>query len=203
MPYNANIPQPTDAISDSQDDILNNFQSINTWVQVNHTGFDSPPNTGKHTVVEMPQQALATVTPAGEVAIECLASAYNTNGPELIYLPQSAGARVEMTASLKSAVGWTFIPSGLLIKWGQINVAALGSFTFALPIGATIPAFGAIYNVAFTIQSTNANPDPNIFLNLNVTTTTTAALGFNVVARDTGVAVTLPATVYYTALGRL
>lgn len=200
MPYNPNIPQPTDAISDSQNDILDNFQAINTWVQVNHTGFDSPPNTGKHTVVEMPQQGAAFVTPVGEVAIECLASAYNTNGPELIYLPENGGSRVEMTASLKANQGWTFLPSGLLVKWGTLAAIVPGTFTHNFPIGATIPAYGTnVYNIIFQV-SNNAATDPNWALTLNTTTTTLAAIGYNLVARDSAVA-TIPSLIFYYAIG--
>jgi hypothetical protein len=200
MAYNANIPQPTDAISDSQNDILDNFQSINTWVQVNHTGFDSPPNTGKHTVVELPQQAMATVTPVGEVAIECLSSAYNANGPELIYLPENAGARVEMTASLKATNGWTFLPSGLLIKWGRFLVAAAGTAVVPFPAGAGIPAYGmTVYNITFQV-SNGAATDPNWAITLNTATTTLANIGYNAVARDSAVA-TIPTFIYYYAIG--
>lgn len=200
MPYNPNIPQPTDAISDSQNDILDNFQSINTWVGVNHTGFDSPPNTGKHTVVEMPQQALATVTPVGEVAIECLASAYNANGPELVYLPENGGARVEMTAGLKAANGWTFLPSGLLLKWGTFAVVAVGTATVLFPAGPTIPAYGTtIYNITF--QDSNGSAlDPNWAIVLNVATTTLASIGYNAFARDSSLA-TIPTFIYYYAIG--
>ena len=200
MPYNNAIPQPNDQISDSQSDILNNFAGIKTLVDVNHVTFDDP-NQGKHFFVEMPQQPAASVTALGEVGLQCLASAYNTNGPELMYLPENGGAQVEVTASRQAAIGWTFWPSGILIKWGQFTVNATGSFTFAFSLLNNPPAFSTLYNVAFTVACNAGNPDPNISVLLNTTTTTAVAMGFNVVARDTAVALSFPATVFYTAIG--
>jgi hypothetical protein len=202
MPYNANIPQATDQISDSQNDILQNFQSILALVDVNHVTFDDP-NQGKHFLVEMPQQAgPAFAPPAGEVALECLASAYGTNTPTLFYL-QNGINPVEMASGRLASVGWSFLPSGLLMKWGQFPVPNVGAFTFNFSVLNNPPVFGTIYEILFSIQSTNVNPDPNIFINLNVNTTTTTAIGFNAVARDSTRPTTLPATVYYMAIGSL
>jgi hypothetical protein len=200
MPYNANIPQATDAISDSQNDILDNFQSINTWAQVNHVGFDSPPNTGKHFFVEMPQQGAASVTAIGEVGLQCLASAFGAGSPTLVFLPENAGTPVEMTSAQKAASGWTILPSGILLKWGSITVNAYGTTNFVYPVGA-IPPFSAVYLVQLQSASNNLNSDYNITANYNTQASTNLVLTITTLRRDVVSPGILPATVLYFALG--
>ena len=53
MPYQNNIPQPTDQLSVSQGDLLNNFASIYTLIGVNHVQFDAS-GQGKHFFAEFP-----------------------------------------------------------------------------------------------------------------------------------------------------
>jgi hypothetical protein len=47
MTYQANVPQPNDLISNSQNDILNNFQAIGTTYPTDHVNFNAP-GTGFH-----------------------------------------------------------------------------------------------------------------------------------------------------------
>jgi hypothetical protein len=198
-PWNQNIPQPTDQISDSQNDLLNNFQSINTLINVNHVTFDDP-NQGKHFFVEMPQQAAASVTAAGEVGLQCLASAYGAGAPTLVYLPQSAGTPIEMTSANIATQGWSFLPSGVLVKWGNFNAAGPGAGAINLN-GAGQPHYGSsILFATFQPVGTTAHPDPNLSVYINTTTTTVSSLAYTVVARDSALA-TFPAVIYYYTIG--
>jgi hypothetical protein len=53
--YNPNIPQPTDFLSNSQQDMLNNFSQANTTMGVDHYSFDdATANNGKHNKVTTP-----------------------------------------------------------------------------------------------------------------------------------------------------
>lgn len=53
--YNPNIPQPSDFLSDSQQDILDNFIQSNVSFGVNHYNFsDGSANNGKHNKVTTP-----------------------------------------------------------------------------------------------------------------------------------------------------
>lgn len=203
MPYNPNIPQPTDAISDSQNDILVNFQAIDAWVQVNHTGFDSPPNTGKHTVIDMPQQVALPPTALGETALVTLASAYNALAPTLVYRQENNGTAIEIASASLIAQGWTFLPSGLLMKWGFAAFPNVGSFNAAWPVAATIPVFGTIFNTWTQVLCTNATLDHNVAVNVNATTTSPLLVGIRIVARDSAVATTFPVTVQFQTIGTL
>lgn len=200
-PYNEDIPQATDQISDSQNDLLNNFQSIKTLIDVNHVTFDDP-NQGKHAFVEMPQQAGASATALGEVGIQCLASAYGAGNPTLVYLPENAGTPIEMTSAQFATPGWTILPSGILLKWGEITVNAYGTTTYTYPVGA-IPAFSAVYTVLLQPQSDNINADYNITANYNSVASTALIMNISTARRNTLVAGILPATLTFLALGRV
>lgn len=53
--YNANIPLPTDNISDSQQDLLNNFAQLDTSFGIDHYTFsNATPDNGKHNQVTTP-----------------------------------------------------------------------------------------------------------------------------------------------------
>jgi hypothetical protein len=53
--YNASKPQPTDFLSNSQQDLLNNFSSANISIGIDHYPFDDDTaNNGKHNMVTTP-----------------------------------------------------------------------------------------------------------------------------------------------------
>ena len=61
------------------------------------------------------------------------------------------GSIVSTTAVPTSGMnGWTFIPSGLILKWGSMNVGATSLQTIIFPTGANIPAFTYCFNVSVT-----------------------------------------------------
>jgi hypothetical protein len=53
--WQTNIPQATDLISVSQNDLLQNFQAVDAAWNINHDDFNSATQ-GKHKFVEMPNQ---------------------------------------------------------------------------------------------------------------------------------------------------
>ena len=147
MAYQENIPQPTDKIKDSQNDLLNNFQAIKTAWDVNHVTYDLG-DQGKHKHVSLPEQAAAPATAANELAIYSKQSAL-TGISELFVRRESSGTELEATGASLGAIGWSYLPSGLLIKWGVGSCT--GNDTFVLPAGAGIPDFTAIYSIQLTV----------------------------------------------------
>lgn len=150
MAYNGNIPQPTDQISQSQNQILDNFTAIQTVVAVNHVTFDDPSgNQGKHKWVSFPVQTGTPAFAAGEEGLYNLA--YNngttTKNETFVHKQTSSGTQdIPFTAGILSANsaaaalsdGWTYLPSGILLKWsGSANATGQQSINF--PAGA--PAF--------------------------------------------------------------
>lgn len=170
MAYNQNIPQPTDQISVSQGQILGNFQAINSWVGVNHVGFNVG-DSGKHTWVTLQQQTAPSPFLSPEVGI----SNYNlalTSTSQLwfSYFDNTATKReYPVTASILStnptpayaSVGWAYLPSGIFMKWGMISINAVaGAATLPLSYGtaSTGPIFTSIINVQITPRSQSALP---------------------------------------------
>lgn len=163
MAYQANIPQATDTLSQSQIDILNNFGALSTFLNVNHVDFASS-DQGKHKFVTFPVQGSAPVINVGEIALFNALSS-RTSKDEL-YLVNSLGATVPITESqqVTGSAGWSYLPSGVLLKWGNGSATGLSNITF--PAGATIPAFNSIFTIMVTTAYVNAS-DGDGFVRLN------------------------------------
>jgi len=116
MAYQQNIPQPTDELRDSQNDILQNFQGIKTAWDVNHVTFDLA-DEGKHSHVSLPEQAAGPATAANELAVYSKQSTL-TGVAELFVRRESSGDEIELTSGLAANDGWSRLPSSILIKWG-------------------------------------------------------------------------------------
>lgn len=162
MPYQNNIPQATDRIKDSQSDILGNFAAIKTLVDINHVTFDIA-DQGKHKWVSMPVQAASPATLPGEMALYTKTSTYTTE-PEIYLRRQTTGTEVEFSSGLLANQGWCYLPSGILLKWG--NGIANGLTTITFPAAATIPPFTVIYNI-IVCTGYNSVPDGDGFVRLN------------------------------------
>lgn len=126
MAYQANKPQPTDQMSQSQADLLGNFQAIDNIVLVDHEGFASA-DAGKHKKTLFTQQAGDQVTAATEVALYAKSNGAAT---ALYYRAPNNGAVTEISAcfpSTKAAKGSTMLPSGIILQWGTVNASHGGS----------------------------------------------------------------------------
>lgn len=152
MAYNPSVPQATDLVSQSQDDILNNFTAIKTLVDINHVTFDAV-GEGKHAFVQFPVQSPVPTTGAGEVGLYSQTSAI-TGNPELVFAPESAATTYEFTSATKNSTGFTMLPSGIIIKWGTGTVGANTTAVATFDAAAGVPAFTTVYNVQVTRQGT-------------------------------------------------
>ncbi len=136
MAWNPNIPQPTDTLSQSQQDILGNFQALDAL-------FDD----GIQDYVILPVQTSDPATSSTQIAIYSKVDSTTTT-QELFLRRVSSGAVIDMTASLKATNGWTYLPSGLLVKWGTATITGLNSLkTVTFPAAGTIPAFNNIFSM--------------------------------------------------------
>lgn len=153
MAYQNTIPQPTDKLKDSQADLLANFQAIQTLIEVNHATFGDA-NEGKHTFVTFPVQGSAPSFAAGEEGLYNQAYATTTKN-ELFVHKQSVDALTEVpcTASILSNTavascdsGWSYLPSGLLIKWGGLT-AATASVTVDFQSLSGGPTYTRVFRV--------------------------------------------------------
>jgi hypothetical protein len=199
--YNPIIPQPSDDLSFSQPQILNNFGAIQSLIDVNHydftgdilaTGFNT--NAGKHFFVEMPQVTTAPTTLANEVGFYCQADPI-TGNPAMFLAKKSSSAGSnaysfsEFVATpwvTPGAFGWTRLASGMLIKFGTNNGAAGPTISIPLNGSGLGPDFVSVYTALITASTFGSSATPNFpaafagfsgTFNLNVYTN--LVIGFN------------------------
>jgi len=167
MAYKSTIPAPTDKLRDSQNDLLNNFAAIKAAFDINHYTFDLA-DQGKHTHISFPEQAADPGAVVTECQLYAKQSALST-APEL-FVQRGDGTVYEFSSATRNATGWTRLPSGILLKWG--NTSGTGANTVTFPVAATVPAFTAIYSVQLTPFAAGAT-DSDIAVRLVALTTTT------------------------------
>ena len=121
MPYSQNIPQATDQLSQSQGDLLGNFQALYVFLNINHVDFASG-DQGKHKYVEFPVQLASppAVFPATEIALYSFLDP--VTGVNQLYLNNSAGNQIPIDEAGLAFNGYSYLPSGLIMKWAQVTV---------------------------------------------------------------------------------
>lgn len=161
MAYDANIPQPTDRISVSQGQILDNFAALQAYFGVNHVTFNAPSNIGKHNVVTFPRQAAAPgVFGATEFGL------YNMIYPrstvtELFVRRNAAaiGNGIPFTAgNVSNGAPWrnyTMLPSGQKIAYGlfYLDAAGLGTQIYSDLVSPTLLGPAYIYDPYITVSA--------------------------------------------------
>lgn len=159
--YNPSIPQPTDLLSNSQQQILNNFGSLDSTFAINHFKFsDGTANLGKHNFSEYVSRTplMSPIAPciAGEVSLYAIAS-----GQTQLYATSDAGGQqYQLTRCIDASFGtfkasnpgWTFLPGGMLLQYGQATSSGttFPNTTVTFPVTYT----GVVFSVNCTIITT-------------------------------------------------
>ena len=147
MSYQKDKPAPRDNASASQEDILNNFDAISDFINVDQVDFGDA-NEGKHKKVTYSKQTDSPSTASDEVALYCKDT--DNKVSTLYFRPESDGDEVEVALggdALLEPEGWSALPGGLLLKWGIISNFATrtGSKSYSFPEknqkGEAIPPF--------------------------------------------------------------
>jgi hypothetical protein len=140
--YLATIPQPGDLLSSSQPQILTNFASIKSLIDVDHVDFNSS-DAGKHNQVTFPVQLLTPSFSGTEYGLwnetDGAVNQLWLNNPANLHF-----AQVPMAASTFNTVAnpvpfsscYSVIPSGFIMQWGSFvnqTTGALISFGFTFP----------------------------------------------------------------------
>jgi hypothetical protein len=175
MAWNPNIPNPTDVLSQSQADIKGNFQALDPLF-----------SNGIQDVVDLPVQALAPTLPAGDVGIYNLNYATTAKNELFVHKITNAGtADIPLTASILSTVtaptafssGYTYLPSGILLRWEQGS----GTGGVTMTLGGGFPAFNGIIT-AIVCPVNSSSGDVNFAVRLKTIISTTQ-LSFYVSSR--------------------
>ncbi len=168
MAYNENIPQPTDQLKNSQNQLLENFLALQALLDVNHElgTFDSPVvgDTGKHKFVNLTNQTAVgdAAAAANEmtifervpatVAISAVQQVFvvrDSVGPaNARYIPLTAGTNIINdglpVVGGNDTIGYVFLGTGLCMKFGNLRVGAVANNTddpFNININAIGPAY--------------------------------------------------------------
>jgi hypothetical protein len=174
MSYNRNIPQSTDLVSNSQPQILGNFQTIDAGSNLtgigftrNHVTMTDASNGGLHSRVDF-YQAVADPLISGFVS-----SLYpkTVSNVELFYrnaaaITQLTGLTVITTGSGGNINYGVTTPWGIIINWGTVVPVNTGK-----PVVFAIPITGGVQSVLCTAQSTSTGNAANIITTANIGTT--------------------------------
>lgn len=141
--YNPNIPQPTDNISTSQGDLLNNFSQLNIQFSGDHTAFNTGMGNGdgRHkqvmfnsppSIIPVPTGTESSVYPNIVSAQQelffknAISSTQITSGS----LPIWKGGTIGGTGAVSSIIaspGKMDLPNGLQMRWGNASVNTTGT----------------------------------------------------------------------------
>lgn len=185
MPYQNNIPLAADQLSKSQGDINGNFQILGAIGGIpgvnNSSGINTAPGAGFNYLfltagnnppagsVFANSNALFSSAVAG--VNELFVNKNNQAGPVVVPFTRSV---LSNTVPVNGLPGWSYLPSGLIVKWGIVavpNIAAGGTqafdntvpFTnvFAATLGTIDPgginSFTSMISALNTVQITVKN----------------------------------------------
>ena len=130
LPYNPNIPYPTNLPSTDQPDMLINTNSIQSAIQVDHEAFNTGAHTGAHNQAQFKNLGTAPGTvPAGLIGAS-YETMYANNGATLangeLWFVRGGGATgIQLTGPgtpSATSAGYSFLPGGLVIQWDTVTI---------------------------------------------------------------------------------
>ena len=211
MAYISNIPQPTDLFSQSQPQILGNFGALQTLIDVNHVDFADATNMGKHNFVSFyPQSVVPTLNNTTDViAYGKVYSVTNQNELWISKVNQVTVTNIPASASILSTTsspstntaGWTYLPSGILMKWGSATITSTNiapDQIVLFPTSANIPVFGTVFSMQLTVTTSGTTDNDKFVLLAGFGATSLVAIA---ALRDSSGTYTT-ATFQYLAIGK-
>lgn len=145
--YTPDTPKGPQAMNNSQTEILANFQAINELINVNHVGFNTPNDTGKHKFCQMSNQDEDPETNSDEIVMYVKETPDGDHDSEIFIRYEDSGESIKITdipVSLipNSGISNTLVfPSGFVICTGQVP-SSLSPVSYLDSIGgSTNPPF--------------------------------------------------------------
>lgn len=157
MSYNPGVPTANQTFKETQGPINTNFTIANTAFGVDHVNFATNANQGMHNKV-----TLVTTTDPAAVVQGPIVYSKSIGGKQEIFFRQSTtdGSSIVQLTDMANAVtggtsnGSTFIPGGIIIKWGQFTTAAN---PHTVTYTALVPAISAFPTNTLMVQLTPIN----------------------------------------------
>lgn len=158
MSFNPNIPQSSDIPSQSQGQILTNFQQLNTVFDVDHVPFNDATavNRGKHDQSTYIELSVDPATLADEVSFYSKDSGGNSR---LFMRQESSGTVIQMSGEdpvNAASSGSTFLAGGLIYAWNRETVSNNTT--------VTVSAVTNIHQVVLTIEDASATPMSRVYV---------------------------------------
>lgn len=184
MSYNPNIPQATDFLSVSQEDLLTNFTQVDNLFGQDHEKFSAGSNQGKHNKSTYLEQSSppSTATNEGAIYTKDISSA-----TQLFFRDESDGTERQVTGIIPGQTGTNYgadLSDGLQWRFGQVNHTLQSTLvTFQTPFTTQV------YSCLITPVGALVTAGPNV-QNLSLT-----SFRLRTTINFTGVA-------YYLAIGR-
>ena len=160
--YNPSIPQPTDNLSNSQGQMLNNFTQLNNIFDINHFTWNDAVSAdrGMHRKVDLPATTVV-VAPAGlssvvySKTVAGVAGLYfdNAVGSSAVWRGGSGDGLITSTTGGNATSGTMTFPNGIILKWGYV-----ASVADATPINFPV----AFPNFCFTVVPSALNNNPAV-----------------------------------------
>jgi hypothetical protein len=183
--YTPDVPQPQQAISFTQPLIRQNFLQIQDWTNVDHVVISGAGGEeGMHARVSLINRGATiptftpSVNPSGLGTLGLFAKQYTvdtitttqifshivrkTTATPGVYtsldVPFTASILTLNNSPTKDILSWTYLPSGILMKWGEadLNNIAAGDNFLNINANASGQAFQRILNVQITTTTTNS-----------------------------------------------
>jgi hypothetical protein len=148
MAYKANKPEANDQISVSQADIKGNFTDIDTLVAVDHVGFNLT-GAGMHKQVNLLRNGTPVLNVGGYglyVDNAGFPGTLDTTNLQLIRVGHSTFPICGPAASSAVTNGFSYLPSGIILKWGTVTLGAN-------PTPVTINLPNSIHNAQVSFSS--------------------------------------------------
>lgn len=175
--YFNNIPQSDDDPTDSQPQLLSNFQAILNAQDRNHINFSNLSDSGRHDVIEIKQQA-SNPTPVSSFASLFIR---DDSGTQNLYLLDDQSTEYQFTNAFNPATnGTATLPGGLQFKWGFDTAPDASPFPVVFPVAYTTSTF----NVQITVSKVDSVGRVVMVSNGTVSTT-----GFTAVNNNDGNAI--------------
>ncbi len=156
--YSPNIPQPGDQPSQSQNQILENFQVANTAFAQDHAPYNSPIQ-GQHEQITFPVGPLAGqpfTFLAGQIGLQNVTAA-PTAIPD-IWMSRGAATAFPITGyglgGVNASNGWTYLPSGIKMVWGIDTIPTSSVLPRVIIFATQVPSFPGFPTVLGNISLT-------------------------------------------------
>lgn len=212
MPYLPKIPKPTDQLSVSQGNMLNNFgilsaiagnsnpssSSLNIDSGFNFINFATQSSTPPD-IADFQANVVGLYTYSNTITGQTELYVNKTNQATVKQIPITASVLSTTSAPALGSAGWTYLPSGILMKWGRTPaINASDPFPFLYPTGSNIPVFNTVFTVLITDIDANSGGGAPFDHVVTIQSGTMSATGFSLIYHNTPPATTI---VNYLAVG--